>query len=401
MKKILLLMTILMFGLTLAGCTEETPTVTPVECEADQEEVNGVCEDKPLVCEDGFIKENGECVEEAPDPVYCIPGFTEVDGKCVEDEVEYNGSHVVISGTQLFVDGNLFLIKGVCWNPVPIGGTHPNDIEFLENVEADADLMQAAGINVVRTYEPITNTAVLDVLYEHGIYVINTVYSYGGNAASSVVGAINSTKDHKAILFWAIGNEWNYNGLYNDMTSAESIDRINDVAAVIRNLDENHPISTVYGHLPSITIVNQMPDIDIWGVNVYSGATFGSLFSNWNQRSDKPMFLAEYGADAFNADIDSVDEESQAYAVKTLTNTMINYSSYKDSRNPCLGGTVFEWNDEWWKAGDPDNQDKGGSAPGFGPYPDFTFNEEYWGIVDIYRNPRQAYYELQEIYTNN
>jgi hypothetical protein len=305
---------------------------------------------------------------------------------------------VRIEGRVLLVDGVPYHVRGVCWNPVPKGATHPAGLDYAGFAEGDADLMQAAGINTVRTYEPLLDTAVLDTLFERGIRVLNSVYPYGGDPASVVTERVNAVKDHPATLGYLIGNEWNYNGLYVDLPHDQALARLNEAASLIRAADGAHPIISVYGELPSAEVVEAMPDVDIWGINVYRGIGFGDLFSAWEARSDKPMIVSEYGADAYNSNLPGYDPESQALAVETLTKALLDESAALTADGVTLGGTIFEFADEWWKAENPAVQDTGGVAPGGGPYPDQTFNEEWWGIVDIDRNPRPAYDALKALY---
>lgn len=129
---------------------------------------------------------------------------------------------IQVVGKQILVDGTPLHLKGVAWNPVPKGGAHPADLDFSSAVEEDAKLMKKMGINAVRTYEPITDKQVLDILWGQGIWVVNSVYNWGGADADSAAAPVKATKDHPAILMWTIGNEWNYNGLYvgSSMTPA-------------------------------------------------------------------------------------------------------------------------------------------------------------------------------------
>ena len=63
---------------------------------------------------------------------------------------------------------------------------------------------------------------------------------------------------------------------------------------------------------------------------------------------------------------------------------------------------LFQFTDGWWKAGNPDQHDKGGWAPNSGGVPyDGAPNEEWWGIVDIERNKKLTYDVVKEIYTKN
>jgi hypothetical protein len=306
---------------------------------------------------------------------------------------------VTVDGPQILVNGELLHLRGVNWNPVPVGGSHPADLSYAEFAAEDIALMQAAGINTVRTYEPLTDVEVLDALADAGIFVLNTVFPYGGNPASSVDAPVNSVKHHPAILSWVIGNEWNYNGLYVDLSIDASIELINEVIGRIRELDTEHPIATVYGELPDASVLERLSDIDVWGLNVYSGRSFGERFAQWAERSSKPMFFGEYGADAWNATTGEYDPESQAMATLDLTQEILDNSTFIGGI--CSGGTIFEFADEWWKdsSGSPDAQDVGGIAPGGGPFPDSIFNEEYWGIVSIERVPRPAYDVLKDLYS--
>mmetsp|Transcript_62931 Transcript_62931/g.175318 ORF Transcript_62931/g.175318 Transcript_62931/m.175318 type:complete len:531 (-) Transcript_62931:132-1724(-) len=308
------------------------------------------------------------------------------------------GSNVLVNGRKLLVDGVPFHMKGINWNPIGWNDTEPEDrkIDYWSYAEQDADLMAAAGINAVRTYGPLTDVRVLDALWARGIWVANTAYANGHWSPETARAVVAAVKDHPAILMWVIGNEWNYNGIYAGLSKSQSIERINEVARIIKEVDRTHPISSIYGGVPSKETIAAMPDIDVWGLNVYSGASFGGMFDAWRGRSGKPMYLGEYGADALDARTNRENQEAQAEATTRLTNEIVAESAVNDGS--CLGGLLFEFADEWWKdsGGSLEEHDLGGIAPGGGPYPDMTFNEEWWGIVTITREPRMAYHAYKE-----
>jgi Glycosyl hydrolases family 2, TIM barrel domain len=303
------------------------------------------------------------------------------------------------SGRRLLRNGVPIEIRGVCWSPVARGATFPPD--YLRFAETDARLMQAAGINAVRTYTPILDRAVLDILYAHGIGVLMTVYAYGGAPESEATDAVRAVMNHPAILMWLVGNEWNYNGLFTGVPFVTARDRLQRIAAAIHVLDPGRPVSTVYGELPSSETIAAMPAIDVWGLNVYRNIGFGDLFTRWAALSGAPMFISEYGADAWDsrgAGMENV--AAQAEATTALTQLILNQSTARRTDGVTLGGTIFEWSDEWWKdqAGSLSVHDVGGVAPGGGPYPDNTFNEEWWGVVTVDRVPRPAYDALSRLY---
>ena len=304
---------------------------------------------------------------------------------------------ITIDGRRVLVDGVPIELRGVCWSPVARGNTPPPD--FTGYAAQDIALMRAAGINAVRTYSVIGDRDVLDQLAEAGIWVVMAVASHTDTAAQAT-GRIAPIADHPAILAWAIGNEWNYPGNPSAGELATRRDRLQEIAAALHAADPTRPVATVYGELPSAATIDAMPDVDLWGLNVYRGITFYDLFARWQERPAKPMFLAEYGADAWDArDGGSVNVAAQADATRELTLEILATSTARVANGLALGGMIFEWSDEWWKAGTPSAQNPGGDAPGeLGPHPDRNFDEEWWGIVDIDRVPRPAYEALKQIY---
>ncbi|CAK0866620.1 unnamed protein product, partial [Prorocentrum cordatum] len=190
-------------------------------------------------------------------------------------------------------------------------------------------------------------------------------------------GQVRAVMHHPAILMWLVGNEWNYNGLYYGLPFEETLAKVSKVVDIIKEVDQGHPVATVHGELPSADTLKALSSVDIWGVNKYSGLTFGDLFDTWSRVSELPMFLGEYGADAYDARAGQPNEAAQAEATSALSAELLSASSAAN-RGPCIGGAVFELADEWWKdgTGSPGEHDVGGVSPGGGPWPDMTFNEE-------------------------
>jgi hypothetical protein len=84
----------------------------------------------------------------------------------------------------------------------------------------------------------------------------------------------------------------------------------------------------------------------------------------------------------------------QAQWVLSLWNDLFRNLSANDPAKVALGGTVFAWNDEWWKVQPAGSQQTGGFILSNG-HPDGFANEEYFGIVSIDRRTRQVYDTLR------
>jgi hypothetical protein len=198
---------------------------------------------------------------------------------------------------------------------------------------------------------------------------------------------VQTHKDHPAILMWAIGEGLNAASYYG--TSLVSLfSLIEEMAAEAHLLDPNHPVVMPLADedlIQSITAYNaSLPSLDIWGANVYRGASFGSLFSTYQAASSKPLLITGYGIDAYNDTAMAEDEAAQADHASALWGEIAANSATS------IGGLLTEYSDQWWRGilsldtgcPEPDNTlthgDCGRQAVSL---PDGYDNFEWWGMM--------------------
>ena len=287
--------------------------------------------------------------------------------------------NIYVEDRKLFVDNTEYRINGICYARGEGNGEN-SGFSYLD----DIPLLVEANINTIRTYSAITNVAELNAFHAAGIKIIMSLNE------NSYTWYVNQFKDHPAILMWEFGNEFNYHPEWFGNNIQNWYDQLEQCAATVKSLDPNHPVSTAHGEVPSLQALNSCTSVDIWGMNVYRWTDSASAIDDLAALTDKAIYISEAGADSFDSNSGSENQQLQAAATQVILNSILEKSHLS------IGVTLFEFCDEWWKAGNPNQQDAGG-FPNSIPYDSFA-NEEYWGIVSRERIPKQAFYNVQEIY---
>jgi hypothetical protein len=307
---------------------------------------------------------------------------------------------VSVKDRQLLINKTIYFIKGICYNPVEKGHTERS----FTNIDIDLAIMKEAGINTIRVYLPIEEVSVLDKIADAGIKVITSFgYNQGGKndiLSGSYLDYINKFKNHKSILLWELGNEYNYHPEWFDGDIKNWYVSLQNAADAIHQNDPNHPVASAHGELPDSSALATSTNVDLWGLNVYRWDNPEEIFKQWSVLSDKPMYLSEAGSDSYMTVTnygfsEGENQHAQAQSLNNILNDVFEYKSIS------TGVLVFSFTDELWKAGNPDIQDIGGWAPASSGVPyDGTANEEYWGILNVDRDKKEAFYVLKEFYSN-
>jgi len=364
---------------------------------------------------------------------------------------------------ELIVDNKPYVIQGITYAPTKVGespdeGTLTNWMEddFNHNGKIDGpydafadknrnniqdkneaaagdfELMREMGINTIRLYhQPFeVNKELLRDLYNtYGIRVIMGdflgKYALGSGAAwnpgtdynneehkrnmmESVTKMVLEFKDEPFVLFWLLGNENVYGYACNANSQPHAFFKFaNEVAKQIKAIDPQHPVAIANGDILFLDKFGKdAPDIDIFGANAYRGEYgFGRLWQSVKEETDRPVFITEFGCPAY-AQGQSLEEaeELQAEYHRGSWEDIENNMAFHTGAGNAIGGLVFEWLDEWWKAYEPSIHDTKGLFTG--PFPDGFMHEEWLGICGqgdgklspYLRQLRKSYYMYKKLW---
>ena len=238
---------------------------------------------------------------------------------------------------KLEVNGEPFYIKGVVGN------------EFLEKVKD-------YGGNSIRTgwkQEQLDEVSSLglNALVNLPARAERDGMNYNDTAeirkqTEKIVSIVKKTKDHPAVLMWAIGNELDYIPPLEPF-NPKVWDAINQAAKAIHRIDRNHPVMTVIGTsmMEKVAdIVKRCPDIDLLGINTY-GDIYTLPLTLKKYGWVKPYLISEWGPDGY-WEVRKTPWGSP-YEQTGLEKYLCYEKKYKSAMTPensqCFGSYVFYW----------------------------------------------------------
>lgn len=364
------------------------------------------------------------------------------------------------NGVRLVVYGKDFMINGMNWDYFPIGTNfsyslwNQSDEVIKAALDEEMSLLRNMGVNAIRQYTGIQAKWIQYIYENYGIYtmlnhsfgrygltlgsewVANTEYSdprVRELLLDEVTQLVDDFKGTPGLLMFLLGNENNY-GLFWEGAETEDIpieDRkstararemyklFNEATVAMKDIDSSVPVAMCNGDLLFLDIIaEECKDVDIFGVNMYRGVSFGDAFDRVRDEYGKPIMFTEFGADAFNAVENEEDQYSQAYYMVGNWKEIYENAAGLGKANNSIGGFTFQFSDGWWKFGQTKNlevHDNNASWGNGGYRSDFVegennMNEEWFGICakgptnmnGLYQlYPRAAYYALKEAHTIN
>jgi len=283
----------------------------------------------------------------------------------------YDPTPARVAGRRLLVNGSAFTIRGVGYAPVPIC-EHPASLplgdyftsDYSTIYQRDLPLLRSMGANTLRLWgwnNAADHSDFMDEAYNSGIqpiYIIVTFWmgpiTYGDlchdatreRAKTDFREMVSVAKTHPAVLMWSIGNElnadWQYGGQLECLFSL-----VNEMALKAHEEEgaAYHPVTTPLLAHDLVNTIQQYDSgvaaLDIWSANVYSGMSFGTIFSDYEGASSKPFAILEYGIDAYD------DVNGHEYGDTQATYAEYLWTEIEENAAVCVGGSIMAYSDEW------------------------------------------------------
>jgi hypothetical protein len=159
-----------------------------------------------------------------------------------------------------------------------------------------------------------------------------------------IIEIVRKTKDHPAVLMWAIGNELDYIPGTKPF-NPKVWDAVNQAAKAIKAIDPNHPVMTVIGTsmMEKVAdIVKRCPDLDLLGINTYGDIyTLQETLEKYGWK--KPFLISEWGPDGY------WEVRKTAWGAPYEQTGREKYDCYEKKYRKaietgnCLGSYVFYW----------------------------------------------------------
>lgn len=242
------------------------------------------------------------------------------------------------NGFQLIVNDEPYFIKGAVGN------------DYLEK-------LKKYGGNSIRTG---SKKEILDEAQRLGLTALVNLpvraerdgMNYDDTAAvrsqhEKVLEVVRATKDHPAVIMWALGNELDFIQANVKLHYNKKVWKaVNDLAREIHRIDPHHPVMTVVGSITKEKIYDLMagcPDLDLLGVNEY-----GDLLQvpQWLTEFGwkKPYVVTEWGPTGFwqvpKTKWDAPVEETSSMKAARYKER---YEKAIAADKKCVGSYVFLW----------------------------------------------------------
>ena len=252
----------------------------------------------------------------------------------------------------LLRNGEPFFVKGAGVGTGPgLGG---GNLELL--AESGGNSIRTWGIEQLEAQ--IDGKPLIDRAHELGLSVMvgfwvqhaRHGFDYGDPASierqrSRLRAAVRKYRDHPAVLAWGLGNEME--AFQPGEIDVRIWKELNHLAGIIQRMDPYHPVVTVVAEVNASKIAGikaHYPNLDILGVNSYSGApSVGKrlLESGW----DGPYLLTEFGVsgtwEVANTSWGApIEADPSTKALETYTTYTIDRDN---NAGRTLGSYVFFW----------------------------------------------------------